>query len=389
MDHQVLSSDDRRRPARLVQAARDIGELVEAYADEAEANRRLPLALVDALAAADLLRMCVPRAYGGPEADPRTVIEAIEAVAAADGAAGWCVMIASTTSSLSVFLDADWARRIYGDARTVTGGVFAPNGTAIEVDGGWKASGRWMWGSGTEHCNYITGGTIVTTDAGDSEMHVMFFDAADVTFHDTWHTAGLRGTGSNDFSVDGAFVPTGRSLQPMAGRPTLDVPLAAFPNFTLLAVGVAAVTLGIARHALDEFTELAHDKRPQFSSRTLAQSGSVQAELARAEANLRAARAMLLDEVDGAWAGVLAGDRVDVPSRIRIRLAGAHAATSAAAAVDAAFTMAGGTAVFNASPLQRCLRDVHVATQHIMVAPRLYETIGKLLLGGEADTSMF
>ncbi|MCU1504950.1 MAG: putative oxidoreductase [Ilumatobacteraceae bacterium] len=388
MDHQLLAHDAPPRPGSLVQAALEIGELVEAHADAAEQNRRLPLALVDALAEADLLRMCVPKVYGGPEADPRTLIEAIEAVAAADGAAGWCVMIASSTSSLSVFLDEDWARRIYGDRRTITGGTFAPNGTGTAVDGGWRASGRWMWGSGTQHCRYITGGTNVVTSRG-SELHVMFFDADDVTIHDTWHTAGLRGTGSNDFSVDGAFVPTGRTLQPLSSRPTVDAPIAAFPNFTLLAVGVAAVTLGIARHALDEFADLAHDKRPQFSTRTLAQSGSVQAEFARTEASLRAARAMLLDEVDRAWATVLAGGRVDVPTRVRIRLAGAHAATSAAAAVDSAFTMAGGTAVFDASPLQRCLRDVHVATQHIMVAPRLYETVGKLLLGGEADTTMF
>lgn len=372
----------------LVQAARDVGELVEAHADAAEHNRRLPRRVVDALADAQLLRLCVPTAYGGPEADPRTMIEAIEAVSSADGAAGWCTMIASTTSSLSMYLDPEWAQRIYGDPRTVTGGVFAPNGTGTEVDGGWRVSGRWMWGSGTQHCGYITGGTNVTTASGEAQMHVMYFDAADVTIHDTWHTSGLRGTGSNDFSVHDAFVPTGRSLQPLAAKPTVDAPLAVFPNFTLLAVGVAAVTLGIARHSIDEFVELAAGKRPQFSERTLAQSGAVQADFARAEAALGAARAYLLDEVDRAWAVALAGGRVDVPTRTRIRLAGAHAATTAAATVDSLFTMAGGSAVFTASPLQRCLRDVHVATQHIMVAPRLYETVGKLHLGGEANTSM-
>ena len=189
--------------------------------------------------------------------------------------------------------------------------------------------------------------------------------------------------------MDGAFVPCGRSLLPMSARPTVDAPLASFPNFTLLAIGVAAVTLGIARHALDELAELAHDKRPQFSTRPLARSGAVQAQFATAKVGLRAARALLLEEVDRAWATILAGDHVDTRARVRIRLAGAHAASAAAAAVDAAFTMAGGTAVFASSPLQRCLRDVHVARQHIMVAPRLYETVGKLLLGGEADTSMF
>lgn len=372
----------------LVQAARDVGELVEAHADAAEQQRRLPRRVVDALVDSQLLRLCVPAVYGGPEADPRTMIEVIEAVSSADGAAGWCTMIASTTSSLSMYLEPGWARRIYGDPLTVTGGVFAPNGTGIEVDGGWRVSGRWMWGSGTQHCQYISGGANVTTAAGESQMHLMYFDAADVTIHDTWHTTGLRGTGSNDFSVHEAFVPAGRSLRPLTDAPTVQSPLAAFPNFTLLAVGVAAVTLGIARHAIDEFVELAVDKRPQFSERTLAQSGAVQADFARAEAGLGAARAFLLDEVDRAWSAVLGGGRVDVPTRTRIRLAAAHAATASATTVDTMFTLAGGTAVFNASPLQRCLRDVHVATQHIMVAPRLYETVGKLHLGGQANTSM-
>ena len=216
----------------------------------------------------------------------------------------------------------------------------------------------------------------------------MFFDAADVEFHDTWHTAGLRGTGSGDYSVAGAFVPTGRSIPAVGGRPTIDAPIGRFPNFTLLAIGVASVTLGIARHALDELNALARDKRPQFSGRTLAQTGSVQSDVAKAEAGLRAARAFLLDEIDEAWDVVLAGDRVSDDARARIRLAGAHAATSAAHAVDVAFTWAGGTAVFESSPLQRCLRDVHVASQHIQVSPRLYETVGRFLLGGDVDMRM-
>ncbi len=372
----------------LIQAARDVGELIEAHADAAERDRRLSRRVVDALAHAQLLRLCVPDVYGGPQAGPRTMIEAIEAVATADGAAGWCTMVCSTTSSLSMYLEPAWAQQIFGDERTVSAGVFAPNGTGREVDGGWMVSGRWMWGSGTQHCHFITGGTKVVTAAGEQQTHLMFFDASDVTIHDTWHTSGLRGTGSNDFSVDDAFVPAGRSLQPLASVPTVDAPLAAFPNFTLLAVGVAAVTLGIARHAVDEFTDLATGKRPQFSERTLAQFGSVQADFARAEAALGAARAYLLDEVDQAWSEALAGHRIDVAQRTRIRLAGVHAAATAAATVDAMFTMAGGPAVFTASPLQRCLRDVHVATQHIMVAPRLYETVGKLRLGGDANTSM-
>lgn len=376
--------------AAIVEAARDLGELIEAHADAAERGRRLPAALVERLSAADLMRMCVPAAYGGPECDPITMARAIEAVAIADGAAGWCTMIASTTSSLSMFLPPHTARQLFGDRSVVTGGVFAPNGTAVPVADGWEVSGRWMWGSGTQHCRWIVGGAMAPhPDTGEPTAHLMFFDASDVTICDTWYTSGLRGTGSNDFTVDRAFVPSDRGLRPFEPVPTVDCALAAFPNFTLLSIGVAAVALGIARHAIDEFTEVAQGKRPQFSQRTLAQSGSVQADLGRAEASLRAARALLFAEVGEAWSIAAAGATVDVRSRARIRLAGVHAAESAARCVDAVYTMAGGTAVFETSVLQRCLRDVHVATQHIMVSPRLYETLGKFFFGADVDTAMF
>lgn len=368
----------------LVQAAESIHELVEAHADRAEQQRRLPKRVVQGLRDAQLFRMCVPAAYGGPEADPVTLARAIETVATADGAAGWCTMTASTTSSMSLFLEPEWAQRIYADPKSITGGAYAPNGTATRCDGGWRVSGSWSWGSGSQHCSWLT----VGTNTDDGGFHLMFLDIADVTIHDTWHSTGLCGTGSTDFSVDGAFVPDGRTVQPRLGRPTIECALAAFPNFSILASGVAAVSLGIARHALDEVTELGQAKTPQFSSRTLSQSGAMQAELARAEALLRSARAFLHTELAEAWDVASAGGRVDVPARARIRLACVNAAVAAAQATDAAYTMAGGTSVYLTSPLQRCLRDAHVATQHLMVSPRIYETLGKHLFGHEVDAAM-
>ena len=376
--------------APLVQAARDVGELVEAYVDQSEQQRRLPAPLVDALAQAGLMRMCAPAVYGGPEADPRTVIEAIEAVATADGAAGWCVMIASTTSSLAAYLDPAWAARIYADPAAITGGVFAPNGVGVEVDGGWRVSGRWQWGSGSQHCRYLTGGTNVTTADGREEMHVMFLDADDVTIHDTWYTAGLCGTGSNDFSVDEAFVPAGRSLRPMAARPTVDVPLAGVPE---LHPARDRRRGRDPRHRPPRArrADRAGPRQAAAVQRTDAgpvRSGAGRAGDGRGRAARRAGAAARRGRPgvgDGPRrrSGRHPHPRADPPRRRPRR----HAC--AVEAVDAAFKMAGGTAVYAASPLQRCLRDVHVAEQHIMVAPRLYETVGKLLLGGEANTSMF
>jgi indole-3-acetate monooxygenase len=368
----------------LIEAAENVHELVEAHADKAEQSRRLPKRLVQVLRDAQLFRMCVPAVYGGPEADPITLARAIEIVATADGAAGWCTMIASTASSMSLFMDPEWARPMFGDPKAISAGVYAPNGRAVADGDGWRVTGRWQWGSGAQHCHWIGGG--VTTD--DGELHLMIFDAADVSIHDTWYSSGLRGTGSNDFSVDGAHVPRGRTVQPLAGHREVDCALAAFPNFSLLAAGVAAVSLGIARHAIDEFTELAQGKRPVFSSRMLSQSGATRAELAKAEGRLRGARAFLHDELGRAWVKAQSGNPVDVPTRGRIRLACVHAAEAAASATDAVYTLGGGTAVFESSPLQRCLRDAHVTTQHLMVSPRLYETLGKMFFGYDIDSSM-
>jgi alkylation response protein AidB-like acyl-CoA dehydrogenase len=369
-------------PGALVAAARRVAPVIAEHADEGEQQRRLPAPTVQALVDADLMRMCVPACYGGPEATPMELVEAIEAVAQIDGAAGWCTMIASTTSSMSLFLPAQWAQQIYGDATTVTGGVYAPNGVA-QADGDmWTVTGRWAWGSGTQHCRWITGGARTP----DGAFHLMFMDAHDVTFHDTWHTVGMKGTGSLDFSVDAARVPFGCSVMPGLSRPTVDIPLAAFPNFSLLASGVAGVSLGIARRALDEIRDLAQGKRPLFSAKTLAQSSVVQAELARAEAGLQAARALLLGEMNDAWNAVLAGGAVELERRTRIRLATVHAAETATKATEMAFTWAGGSSVYQNSPLERCWRDAHVATQHLMVSPRMYETLGRAMLGLDIDT---
>jgi indole-3-acetate monooxygenase len=368
----------------LVDAARSVADVVRANADHAEEIRRLPQPTVDALVAANLMRMCVPSAYGGPEADPVTLIRAIEAVAHADGAAGWCTMIASTTSSLSAFMHPDAAHELFADPTSVAGGVFAPNGTGTADRDGFRVSGRWQWGSGTQHCRWVLGGAL----CDDGTFRLCFTENDHVTFHDTWYTSGMRGTGSLDFSFDDVWVPANRTVQPGVSGPAVDVPLARFPNFTLLGAGVAAVGLGVARRALDELVELAGAKTPQFAKRTLARSSFTQVEFARAEAALRSARAFLLDELASAWELAVAGDAVPVEVRAAIRLAASHVAATCASVVDTAFTLAGGSAVYDTSVLGRCLRDGHVVTQHIMTAPKLNETLGKVLLGVEADTSM-
>ena len=368
----------------VLAAAASVDATVRAHAQAGEDARRLAAPVVDALRAAGLFRLCVPHCYGGPEVDPMTLVDAISTVASADGAAGWCVMIASTTSSLSMLLDPSVAQRIHGDPAVVTGGAYAPTGRGIRSGDGWDVTGRWQWGSGTSHCDWITGGML--TDTG--EFRLAFFPAGEVGLVDTWYSSGLRGTASGDFEAHGVHVAEELTLQPGITPPVVDSPLARFPIFTLLAAGVAAATLGMARRAIDELVDLAQGKRPAFSSRSLAASTHAQLDLARAEATFGGARAFLLDELAQAWAVAVAGDPVPVERRARIRLACSHAAIESARAVDYAYNLGGGSSVFTDNPLQRCFRDVHTATQHLMVSTRPMETAGKVLLGVPADTVM-
>lgn len=371
--------------ADLAERVRKAAGVAREHADLAEQLRRLPPEVVDVLADEGMFTLCLPVAYGGPGVGPVALVDAVVELARGDGAAGWCAAIASTTSSLAAFLDPDTARMVYTSPATASGGVFAPNGRAVREDGGYRVTGRWQWGSGTQHCSWIVGGAFAESPA--SQL-VCFFPAGDVTFHDTWYTSGLRGTGSLDFSVDSAYVPGELAILAGTADVRVDEPLARFPNFTLLALGIAATALGIGRRALDELVELASTKTPQFSTRTLADSGFAQTELARAEAGWRAARTYLGEEVGRAWQIALAGDPVPLAARVAIRLAATHAVSASVAAVDAAWMLAGGTAVYDTSVLGRCLRDVHVTTQHIMVAPKLNETLGRYLLGAEFNPAM-
>lgn len=368
----------------VADAIRHAADVARLGADDAEAQRRLPASTATALADAGLFTMCLPEAYGGSGDGPVAMIDAIVEVATGDGSAGWCAGIASTTSSMAAFLEPSVARAVFSSPSVATGGVFAPNGRGVSDGAGFRVTGRWQWGSGTQHCDWIVGGAM----CDDGTQRVCFFTPDQIEFHDTWHTAGMRGTGSLDISVTDAFVPAERTVLPGVGKVHVDEPIAHFPNFTLLALGIAATGLGVARRALDELSELASAKKPQFSSRTLAESGFAQTEFARAEARWRAARALLRSEVGDAWDRACAGEAISVDARVAMRLAAAHAASECVAVTDVAWTLAGGSAVYDTSALGRCVRDAHVVTQHIMVAPKLNETLGKHLLGADFDARM-
>jgi alkylation response protein AidB-like acyl-CoA dehydrogenase len=359
---------------------RGMHSLIRSEAANADRDRRLSPAVVAAMTEAGAMRMLAPASLGGGEVDLPSWVVALEDLARADGSAGWTAMTTSATSSLAWYLPRETAAEVFGSPSSVVAGTAAPRGRAAAADGGHRVDGRWGWGSAVPLCDWVVGG--VVTEAGP---RLALFPAADVTVHDTWHAAGLRATESHEWEVAGAFVPAQRQVWPPAVP--VSAPLPTFPFFAFLAVGVAAVTLGIASRAVEEVEALAVAKTPQDTSTVLASQTGAQRDLATAEARLSAARAFLHTEVATRWSAAVAGTPGSVEDRARLRLACSHAAAESVSVTRLAFDVGGGSSVFEDSPLQRCLRDAHVAAQHAMVSRRLFETYSQVRLGVPGDTA--
>jgi alkylation response protein AidB-like acyl-CoA dehydrogenase len=376
-------------PARTgVERARPLLDEVRAAVDVSEASARMPAALASTLAGAGLMTLGLPRELGGPEVSCADLCETIELVSQVHASAGWCVMIASTTATLGAYLPEDEAAAIFADPRTIVGGVTAPSGTAT-VDGDRvRVEGRWSWGSGSENsswlalgCLVVEDGHAVTTPHGAPAVRLVLLPAADVHIEPNWDVSGLRGTGSHDLVVSGSTAPTRRAVALGVDRPRVGGALYRFPVFGLLALGVASVSLGIARAAIDELVRLATAKSPTGHRRPLRDRAMTQVEVARSEASLRAARAFFHEAIDDAWTVATAGEPLSLEHRTSLRLAATHAATVATEVVRSMYTLGGGSAIRSDSALQRHLRDVHVPTQHIMVAPATWEVAGRALVG--------
>ena len=320
-----------------------------------------------------------------------TLFDVIETIASADGSTGWCAMIGATSGLVAGYLDETNARAIFGAPDAIAGGVFAPYGRAMREGADVVVSGRWPFASGSSHCTWLMGGAMVEApsgakDAGGPAPRMVMFPARDVTIHQTWQVSGLCGTASNDIEVRELRVPYARTVSLIADRARSEGPLYRFPAFGLLALGIAAVALGIARGATEDFRELAEAKTPSGSRRMLRERATVQVDMAATIAEMESARCYLADAAARCGREAAAGE-ISVDARARLRLAATHATRQAARAVDRLYDAGGGTSIYRRSALQRRFRDVHVATQHVMIAPSTYELVGRLLLGLETDAS--
>jgi alkylation response protein AidB-like acyl-CoA dehydrogenase len=378
----------------LLSAARDLAPLAAEHAAAGEAQRRLARPVVDGMVAAGLYRALVPEAVGGLEVEPQAFLDAIETLAAGDAAAAWIIAVCGTGGMLGAYLEPAAAAAVYGDPGSIVGGVFAPRGRAVPDGDGYVVTGRWPFASGCQDCTSLMGGCLVADGddvlrlpSGAPDIRLFLLPAGEFEVHDTWHVGGLRATGSHDISLEGARASAARGASLLADSPTADGALYAFPPFGLLALSVGAVGLGIASAAIADLVELAGGKTPTGSARTLAQRADAQARVARAQASVDAARELVRASVAAAWTAARERGAVDVAERAALRRAATHAIGTAAGAVDAMYDLAGGSAVYDASPLQRRHRDVHVATQHMLVGPATWELAGRVALGVETETS--
>jgi len=366
---------------QTVDAVAALTPLVVGAADDIERDGRLPRAIVSGMTKAGVFRLCVPRSLGGIEAEVETLLSVLESLAAADGSVGWCAMIGATTGLVAGYLEDAEARAIFGAADVVAGGVFAPFGRGVRDGNDVIVSGRWPFASGSSHCDWLMGGTMI-----DGAPRMAVFPASSVTIHETWQVSGLCGTASNDIEVRELRVPYARTVSLMVDRPRAPGALYRFPAFGLLALGIAAVALGIAKGACQEFRDLAVAKTPTGSKRLLSERATVQAEVATAIAEVESARCYLGEAARRCQHEAESGE-ISLAARGRLRLAATHATRQAARAVDRMYDAGGGTSVYRKCSLQRRFRDVHVTTQHLMVAPATYEVVGRLMLGLETDAS--
>jgi indole-3-acetate monooxygenase len=384
-----IDRTDNERPsnsATILAAVRELVPVIVTRGDEIERRRRLPLDLVARLREAGCFRMLVPRRLGGAEADLSDYVQLVRELATADGSVGWTVMIGSSAPMVLGKLPPATLDLVYAEGPDVVGaGTFNPTGTAIVVDGGFRASGRWTFASGCQHADWFVAHCVVD-DGGLPPLRMMVLPANEVHIIDTWVVSGLCGTGSHDFVLDGVFVPTERTFK-VVDPVGLEGTMGRIPELLFASLAIAHVAMGIADGALADIKLLATAKVPMFADAVLAANPLFRYRLGEANTQLRAAQALLDANVATTWEIATAAGEFTPERRARIRSAATWATRAATQVVDMAYTAGGGTALYSSSPLQRRLRDVHAITQHFAVKPDTFTLAGAVLAGQDVDVT--
>ncbi len=377
----------------LLQTTRAFRPRIAMQREQIEASRRLPDDLARDLARAGFFRISLPEAYGGLDLTPMQAMEVFEALAQADASVAWCVWNGNTHWTAAQLAPAA-ARTIHADADVITANSTRASGTARAVVGGYQVSGRWSLVSGCELAAWMVllcvvhdGATPRLTSAGAPEIRFMVLPRAACEIIDTWTVGGLRGTGSHDVVVRDVFVPIDFGSG-FTDPYVLPQPRYRIPPFSRVIPGLGAMALGIARTAIETFTEIAGAKTPARTTQMLRDNHGAQVRVSQAESLVRSARLFLFDSLEHLWSTLLATGEVSMEARAHARLAASHAVSSAVQAVDLLYAGAGASSLYVGCALEQAFRDVHAITLHIGVNPRVMESTGRVLFGLEPDTPL-
>ena len=363
---------------------------VEQHRAVIDRDRRLPEALFRAVAERGLLRLWLPAALGGPALTPLEFMAVVEAAAGLDGSLGWVIGNGAGMSRVGGYLPTEVTSGWFADPLAFVVSSTGAVGRAEPVAGGYRVTGRWPFGSGAHHGTLFMGLCAEPPSAATEAPapFCCYMPASAVTLHDTWFVSGLRGTGSCEFEVTDLFVPLAHA-HPFQPRPTQPDVLYRLPQFSIFPWTVAVVPLGIAAAALRHAVNLAASKARQGQAQLLREREIVQSDVGQSQAQLRAARAFLVEAMDDLVAKIESGDDGLVQARAAFRLACSHATDSAVQIVDRLARMVGAVAILESFPLERCVRDVHAAAKHIAMSPNNYVVAGRLALGLEPLNGRF
>lgn len=372
----------------LVERARAIAPLIAGEANQIERTRRLTPDVVNALIENGLYRALLPQSLGGSEAPPDIFMQMLEEIAKADASTAWCLGQCSVCAMIAASLDHDTAHEIFNTAP----GILAWGAVAHEaraVEGGYRVTARWDFASGSRQASWLGAHVrIVNADGmprktadGAPEMRTILFPLASAVMHDVWQAIGLAGTGTDSYEVHDLFIPDRfAAFRDVPGALREPGPLYRLPTGSTFSLGFAAVSLGVARATLDAAIALARAKHQSLAASAMRDNQAVQGLIGRTEADLRAARAYLYATANAMWRDLSATGTFSLAHRSAVRLAATWTIQQSAKVVDAAYHMAGATAVFRSNPFERRFRDMHAITQQIQARDTHYEDVGKMIL---------
>jgi indole-3-acetate monooxygenase len=376
-----------------VARARDLGPEIAAAADEIERTQVIAEPLLTHIHDARLARMLLPRSVGGDQIDPWTYLHTVEEISRHDGSVGWNLFVANSAALIAPFIPLETARAIFTDPRAWVAWGPPNQYKAQAVPGGYRVSGAWQFASGCRQATWMGAHCQVTEPDGSLRLNrfgrptvrtLLFRKEHAEPIHD-WNPIGMRGTASEGYRLSNLFVPeacSGTREDPSLRRDP--GPLYAFTMQGLYAVGVSGVAFGIARAMLDAFIALAAEKTPRGLQR-LAESPVIQADVARREAQLGAARAWLVEILKDVWTAADDIAPIDLNARARVRLGCAHAISSAVDVADYVYKAAGTSAIFPGTPFERRFRDIHTLSQQIQSRDSHFEAVGRVMFNGDPD----